>query len=160
MAFDMKQLRTCKELMKLSKIPRYIKSSYNPMGENIYVRFGQFYATNGYTLVSVEWDEYHHAGDEEWETLSRFMDNAGKLVPFEFEPCERQFSNDFFERFFIGKADYSEQLPFNAHLMRDVLNVFQINDITPIMVQDGAKWQLSGHNKDVSIKAIVMGVRK
>lgn len=49
MAFDTKQLRTCKELMKLSKIPIYMKSSYNLMGENIYVRFSRFYVTNSFS---------------------------------------------------------------------------------------------------------------
>ena len=101
MAFDTKQLRTCKELMKLSKIPSYImRGGHHAIEDTIYVRFGRFYVSNAYTLVCVEWDEYQHAGDDEWQKVSQFMDNAGKLVPFEFEPCERQFANDYFERFF------------------------------------------------------------
>ena len=160
MAFNMKQLRTCKELMKLSKIPRYMKSSYNPMGERIYVRFGQFYVTNSYVIVCVEWDEYQHAGDDEWKVLSRFMDNAGKLIPFEFEASEMQRANDIFSRMFIKKVDYSNQLPVNAHLLRDVLKVFEINDLTPIIVQDGSRYELSAHNNEVSIKALVMGLRR
>lgn len=160
MAFDYKQLRTCKELMKLLKIPSYIsRMQHHTLANAIFVRFGRFYVTNSYVLVCIEWNEYQHAGDEEWQKVSRFMDNDGKLVPFEFETCERQFSNDFFERFFIDKVDYSEHLPVNAHLLRDVLNVFQINGINPIMEHDGSKWELSGHNNDVSIKAIVMGTR-
>lgn len=160
MAFDMKQLRTCKELMKLSKIPKYMKSSYNPMGENIYVRFGQFYVTNSFSLVCVEWDEYQHAGDDEWKVLSRFMDNGGKLIPFEFETAEKQRANDIFSRMFMEKVDFSEPLPVNPHLLRDVLKVFEINGLAPIMAQDDSKWELAAHNDDVSIKAIVMGIRR
>lgn len=160
MAFDMKQLRTCKELMKLSKIPRYIKSSYNPMGENIYVRFGRFYVTNGYSLVCVEWDEYQHAGDDEWKVLSRFMDNNGKLIPFEFETAEKQRANDILSKLFVEKVDYSNQVPVNARLLRDVLKVFEINDLTPIIVHDDSRYELSAHNKDMSIRALVMGLRR
>ena len=160
MAFDTKQLRTCKELMKLSKTPKYMKSSMNPMGNNICVRFGQFYVTNSFSLVCVEWDEYQHAGDDEWKVLSRFMDNDGKLIPFEFETAEKQWANDIFSRMFIEKVDYSNTLQVNAHLLCDVLKVFVINDLKPIIVQDGSRYELSAHDKDVSIRAIVMGLRR
>lgn len=165
MAFDTKQLRTCKELVKLSKAPRYIAKgahSYAHFAEGkIFVRFGCFYATNSYVLACVQWPEYEHAGDEEWMELSRFMDNDGKLTKFEFEPCEKQRANDFFDKHFINRViDNSESLPFNARLMRDALMLFQINDIAPIMYNDGTRWELSGHNEDVSIKVILMGVRK
>ena len=163
MAFDSKMLKTCKELVKLSKVPRYIDnmSAYNPMGNEIYVRFGRFYVTNGFSLVMVEWNEYQHVGDDEWVTLSRFADNAGKLlIPFEFETAEKQRANDIFEKQFIEKADFSEALPVNPHLMRDVLKVFEINDIAPVIYQDGSRYELAAHNGDVSIKAVVMGMRR
>lgn len=161
MAFDdSKQLRTCKELVKLSKTPRYMKTSFNPMGEFIYVRFGRFYVTNSFSIVCVEWPEYEHAGDDEWLVLSRFMNNEGKLIPFEFETAERQRANDIFEKMFIECVDYSEQVPINAHLLRDVLKVFEINDIPPVIAHDGTKYELAAHNKDVSIKAVIMGLRR
>lgn len=159
MAFDSKQLRTCKQLMKLTKPIRGLKSSAS-LVDKIFVRFGRFYVTNSYVVVSVNWKEYEHAGDEEWLILSRFMDNDGKLIPFEFEPCEMQRANDFFERHFLKHVDFSEYLPVNPKLLSSVLKVFEINELTPVMVQDGAKWELSAHNKDVSIKAIVMGIRR
>lgn len=161
MAFDIKQLRTCKELVKLSKVPRYLITSFNPMGEHIYVRFGRFYVTNSYSIVMVEWPEYLHVGDDEWKVLSRFADNEGKLlIPFEFETAERQRANDIFEKMFIECVDYSEQVPINAHLLRDVLKVFEINDIPPVIAHDGTKYELAAHNKDVSIKAVIMGLRR
>lgn len=160
MTFGMAQLRTCKELLKISKAPRYMEGAYNSFEGKIFVRFGRFYATNAFALVCVEWDDYQHAGDEEWCELSRFMDNEGKLIKFEFEPSERQFSNDFFERQFMNRVNFADLLPVNPKLLASVLKIFEVNDLMPIMVQDGTKWQLSAHNKDVNIKAIVMGIRR
>lgn len=111
-------------------------------------------------LASVEWDEYQHAGDDEWCVLSCFSDNDGKLIEFEFEPCEKQRANDFFEKHFIERVDYTGDLKVNPKLLASVLKIFEINDLTPIIVRDGVKWELSAHNRDVTIKAVVMGVRK
>lgn len=156
MAFDKKQLRTCKQLLTISKPIKGLHS--NAIFENtIFVRFGRFYVTNNYVLASVEWSEYEHAGDDEWCTLSRFEDN-GKLIRFEFETCEHQRANDFFDKHFMTRVDYTEDLPVNPKIFASALKLFEINDLTPIMVHDGARWELSAHNRDVSIKAIVMGV--
>lgn len=164
MAFDTKQLRTCEELVKLSKPPKYMKNIVNStLYEKIFVRFGRFYVANGFSLVMVEWDEYGiHVGEDDWLILSRFMDNDGKLIKFEFEACERKLAIDIFERQFIQNvADIANDgLAVNPHLLRDVLNVYQINGIDPNMYHDGLRWELSGHNQDVSIKSIVMGVRR
>jgi len=160
MAFDMKQLRTVKHMLKISKTPKGMPSVYNRFEDKIFVRFGCFYTSNGYSLISVNWDEYEHAGDEEWLELTRFMDNAGKLIKFEFKPADVQFNNNIFEKQFLERVEMSDTLPVNARLLRDVLYIFQINDIAPIMFHDGARWELSGHNRDVSIRAIVMGVRR
>ena len=157
MAFDTKQLRTCKELVKLSKMPKWL-GRYNRFENRIFVRFGQFYVTNEYVLARVEWDEYAHAGDDEWQELTRFMDDDGKLIPFEFEPCEKQWSNDYFSRMFIKKLD-NEQFGIDPRLLKGVLNLFNINGINPVIVSGEGKYELSGHNKDVSIKALVMGAR-
>lgn len=163
MAFDTKQLRTCKELVKLSKVPRYLAKhgAYAPRTHEgkIYVRYGQFYVTNNFSLVRVDWPEYQHAGDEEWVTLSRFMDNDGRLCEFEFESANI-IDTRYFAKHFIDRVDFSENPPVNAHLLRDVLNIFQINDLAPILACDSSKWELIAHNKDVSIKALVMGIRR
>lgn len=160
MAFDMKQLRTVKHMLKISKTPKGMASVYNCFEDKIFVRFGRFYTSNGYSLISINWDEYEHAGDEEWLELTRFADNEGKLIKFEFKPADVQFNNNIFEKQFLERVEMIDTLPVNPRLLRDVLYIFQLNDIAPIMLHDGARWELSGHNRDVSIRAIVMGVRR
>ena len=158
---EKKRLRTLKELQKISNNPRYMVGFYNPNEGNIYVRFGQFYAGNCYVVVMCEWADKLHEGDEAWQILTGFEGDD-----FEYEPCDRDLPNDYFKKFFFHPScadfswpDHNVQPKFNARLMREVLNVFQINDIAPNMVTDGAKFELSGHNDDVSIQAIVMGMR-
>lgn len=165
MAYDKKMLRTCKCLEKLCKPPKYInrgKSYYNERIRKVNVRFGRFYATNDYALVCVEWPEYEHAGDECWMTLHEYTDGEGNLlIPFVCKEMEQPFSdNKIFERCFIERCDYSEPLPVNPRLMRDVLEIFQVNGLSPVIVHDGARYELLAHSKDVSIKAVVMGEMK
>ena len=161
MAFDKKRQRTFKELVKLTKIPRYIKSGYNPMGEHVFARFGRFYATNGYMIVCVEYPEFEFIADDEWMMLERFEDENGKLLETpELVPAERQFKSDMFEQFFIDDMCVPNQnLPVDARLLMDALSVFKINGLAPTVFSDGSRYELSAHNKDVSIKAVVMGLR-
>ena len=163
MAFDKKQLRTFKELSKLSNSPRYMKGvSYNRFSGRILARFGRLYVTNGYSLVMVEYPEFNDFGNDEWCEVTKYVDANGNMIKPELKPCEHQYSDRIMEQHFIEPADPKQvcDLPVNAHLLRDVLNVFQINGLTPIIVNDGTRYELSAHNKDVSIKAIVMGLKR
>lgn len=163
MARDKKQLRTFKELVKLSNTPRYMKEvSYNRFSGRILARFGRLYVTNGYSIVMVEYPEFSDFGNDEWCEVTKYVDVNGNMIKPELEPCEQQYSNTIMEQHFIEPADPKQvcDLSVNAHLLRDVLNVFQINDLTPIIVNDGMRYELSAHNKDVSIKAVVMGLRR
>ena len=163
MAYDKKQLRTFKELVKLSNTPRYMKGvSYNRFTGRILARFGRLYVTNGYSLIMVEYPEFSDFGQDEWCEVTKYVDVNGNMIKPELKPCERQYSNTIFEQLFIEPGDYKQvcDLPVNAHLLRDVLNVFQINDLTPIIANDGLRYELSAHNNDVSIKAAVIGYRR
>lgn len=156
---EKKRLRTLKELQKISRNPWYMDDFYNLNEDNIYVRFGQFYAGNCYAVVMCEWADKQHEGDEAWMILKGFEGDE-----FEYEPCDRNLPDCYFKRFFFTPSsfswpDHNVQPKFNARLMREVLNVFQINGIAPNMVTDGSKFEFSGHNDDVSIQAIVMGMR-
>lgn len=166
MAYDKKMLRTCKCLEKLCKPPKYITGGNKALEieclQNVFVRFGRFYATNQYSLVSVNWPEYEHVGDECWMTLCQYTDDDGNLlIPFICVEMEKPFTdNGIFEKQFVERCDYSKYLPFNPRLMRDVLEIFQVNGLSPIIVQDDSRYELSAHNKDVSINAIVMGEKR
>lgn len=161
MAFDKKRQRTFKELVKLTKTPRYMKSSYNPLGEHVFARFGRFYATNSYVLVYVEYPEFEHIADDEWMVLERFEDENGKLLETpELAPAEKQFKKEMFEQYFINDmCKPNENPPVDARLLMDALNIFKINGLAPNIFSDGQRYELSAHNKDVSIKALVMGLR-
>lgn len=161
MAFDKKRQRTFKELVALTKIPRFVKSTYNPLGERVYARFGRFYASNGLILVMVEYPEFEHISDDEWMVLERYEDITGKLLEMpELSVSEKQYSKELFDQFFIKElCAPNENPPVNVRLFASILNVFKINDLTPTILSDGSKYELSAHNKDVSIKAVVMGLR-
>ncbi len=165
MAFDKRQLQTCKQLEQLLKVPQGVEKSHRFHSDrlkNILVRFGRFYATNYYSLVRVEWNEYQHAGDYEWQVLKRYADDEGKLLfKFELKPMDNPFVNDdIFEKQFLDCIEVNEPLEVNPALLINVLKVFKINRLTPIIVHDGTRYELSAHNDDVSIKAIVMGIRR
>lgn len=162
MTFDKKRQRTFKELVKLTKTPRYMKSSYNPLGEHVFARFGRFYATNAYILVRVDYPEFEHVADDEWMVLERFEDANGNLLETpELVPAEKQFKRDMFEQFFIDDMCAPNQNPrVDARLFMDALNVFKINGLAPNVFSDGSCYELSAHNKEVSINAVVMGLRR
>lgn len=162
MAFDSKQLRTCKQLWKIATAyDKYYKRSDRLKG--IFVRFGRFYATNSFCLVYVEWPEYQHEGDEQWMTLTPygFLDENNHLKKFELEPMYNEFNtNDIFEKQFIQNYNEAGNCPVDPKLMEMVLNVFEINGLSPIIYCDGARYELSAHSKDISVKAVVMGKRR
>lgn len=162
MAFDSKQLRTCKELWKIAvAYDKYYKR--NDRLKGIFVRFGRFYATNSFCLVYVEWPEYQHEGDEQWMTLSPygFLDENNRLKKFELQVLENPFvANDIFEQNFIHNYNDTGSCSVDPKLMKMVLNVFEINDLCPIIYCDGTRYELSAHSIDISIKAIVMGKRR
>lgn len=164
MAFNKRQLQTCKQLERLLKVPQGVERSWRFHSgrlKNIFVRFGRFYATNVYSLVGVEWNEYQHVGDDDWQVLKRYADDDGYLIPFEFEPMENPFVNDdIFEKQFINRIEVNETLEVNPTLLINVLKVFKINDLTPIILHDDSRYELSAHNNDISIRAIVMGMRR
>lgn len=162
MAFDTKQLKTCKALWKIATAyDRYYTRSDRLKG--IFVRFGRFYATNAFCLVYVEWPEYQHEGDDEWMTLSPhgFLDENNHLKKFELKPMENAFkTNDVFEVAFIQNYNETDSCPVDPRLLKLVLDVFEVNGLSPIIYCDGTRYELSAHDKDISVKALVMGKRR
>lgn len=159
MAFDTKQLKTCRELLRVTHLPCRLGITRDRFLDRVFVRFGRFYVTNEAVLVSVEWPEYEHAGDYCWHILKRFEDDDGKLIPFEIEEMPHPaFSNDrIFEDHFTMKPNCGESTPIDPTLLKSVLKLFEINRISPIICHDDRKIELTGHNRDVCIRAVVMG---
>lgn len=158
MAFDKRRQRTFKELERLTKQPRYMKSSYNPY-DGIFVRFGRFYATNGYIMVYCEWPELLHCGKDEWLEVACYDDDEGNHMQIPgFMPVERNLQNDAFERFYWMQNDF-DPFTFNPRLMKDAMKIFEINGINPIWSCNNHQFGFSGHNDDVSINMVMVGCK-
>lgn len=163
MAFGTKQLKTLDWMQHLGG-RRYpgIKGAYNPYDQYIFVRFGRFYATNGYILASVEWSEYEHAGDEGWRVIDDYKDGKGRLLsPITFanpQICDTM-RDRIFEDQFIRQYDHSDCGPYNPRLVSECMKPFTINNIMPIIIIGTNKLEFAGHDKDVSIRVLMMGLK-
>ena len=166
MAHDMKKLKTLKWLEKLSsKRIGGLNEPMNPYRYNVFARFGRFYATNGYILACVEYPEHVHDADFEWKAIAHYQDDKGCLLPaIEYrkpEICDRM-RNSVFEDAFIKPIAliWDSSQPFNPALISECMQPFKINGICPCVAMLGEKLEFSGHNNDVSIKVLMMEIRK
>lgn len=166
MAYDNKRLKTLKWLQDIASKKRKYQSGYRyeTMKDNIFIRFGRFYATDSYILARVDYPENEHDGDECWQTVKHFTTADGKLMEtFEFENVDRHMQNDFFERVVPYPKDYAnwQDAPaFDASLFEIAIKGFKINDIPMSFAFTPEKCVISGHNKDVSILVVIMGTKR
>lgn len=166
MAHDMKKLKTLKWLEKLSsKRITGLDEPMNPYRQNVFARFGRFYATNGYILADVEYPEHTHDADDEWQAIAHYQDDKGYLLPtveyFKPEICDRMRDRVFEDMFIKSIAlDWDSSQAFNPALIAECMQPFKINGICPSMAMLGDRLEFAGHNKDVSIKVLMIGVRK
>lgn len=152
MAFDSKRLRTFK----------WLESICSKKKENlskIFVYCGSLYATDEIILAKINYPEFEHVSDYEWSHVSKYADDDGKLLPaFETADC-RQFTNDrIFDDMFI-KELHRPEVGFDPKYMRLALKPFEINKIIPSIAFNEYKFELTGHNRDVSIRVLFMGTR-
>ena len=165
MAFDQKRSRTFKWLEKIAtKTPTGLKYAYNPYRGMILCRFGVLYAQNGYILADVRYGEFEHIGDECWMEVASYQDVNGKhLDTVEFMEAEKHPANDrLFSDMFIAPCGlhYDSTQPFNPVLIAECMTPFKINDISPVIGLRDEYLEFSGHNKDVSIRVLMIGERK
>lgn len=164
MPFDTKQLRTFKWLQAIaSKPPRGCKRGVMPAiyEGNVLVRYGRFYATNGYIIACVEWPEYQHAGDECWMVVDRFTDISGRLLQsVEMSPLEayQTMKDDALHKYFPYPNDRGDG--YNRHLMPSVimqgLKGFDINNLQPGMQFTDTTVTFTAHNSDISMQVLCM----
>lgn len=163
MAHDMKKLKTLRWLEKLSsKRIAGLNKLMNPYERNVFARFGRFYATNGYILAYVEYPEHLHDADYEWLAVAHYQDDRQYLLPkieyYKPEICDRM-RDRVFDDMFIKPVSlhWDSSQAFNPALIAECMQPFKINYISPSMAMMGEKLEFAGHNKDVSIKVLVMG---
>lgn len=164
MAFDTKRLKAFKWLDKIAtKQQRNVNalSTYNPY-HNIYIRFGRLYATNGFILAEVEYPEFAHDGDDCWKVVAAYVDGTGKhleqILYTETEQTKRM-RDRLFTDMFPKQLHYDQCQPFNPYLLAECMYLFKLYDINPIISLNGAWVMFSGHNKDVSIRVLTLGVK-
>lgn len=157
MAFDKKRLKTFDYLSTLHN-KKYRTYYYMPF-DYIYVYCGSLYATNGVVLVKVDYPEFEHLSDYEWSVIKEYK-NVGEILletPV-IEKYSRQLPNDYFDNLFFDIQDIY-RLNVQPAVLKDMLKPFEINNINPSISFDATRLMLTGHNKDVSIKALGMGCR-
>lgn len=154
MSFDTKRLRTFKWLQSIADKGRGNRTS------NIIVYCGHLYATDNYMLAQIDYPEFEHLSDWEWSKVTRYFDDEGKLLLMpEIEPLERQFeNNDFFDSLFIRECARFD-LRINPKFLKNALKPFEINGVLPNVYTDETCIMLAGHNRDISIRVVLMGVK-
>jgi len=164
MAYDSKRLRMFKWLDAIAQQKaRYAKGVTNGMLNSIFTIYGKLYATNGILLAEVEYPEFEHIADDGWKRVTAYCGKNGYLLE---TPGLAELDCDFRERIFadqfIGNrvTEPIIEYKFNPAVMEDALKPFKIYRIAPVMTTDGYRCELSGHNDDVSVRVLFMGVRK
>ena len=162
MAFDSKRLRTFKLLESISNSQSsYCKNNF-PRFPQIMVRDGQFYATNEIVLAKVEYPEFEHLSDYVWSNVKNYTGEDGLLLQIpEIEEREKQFlNNNIFDQFLNLLEDryvHANEKPIDCKVLEHGLKGFKINGISPLVYTAYDRIILCGHNKDVSMRVMMMG---
>lgn len=162
MAFDNKRIQTFKYLERIAHgSQRYAPGRYNPFRDMLLACFGRLYATNAVILVQVEYPEFARLADDGFKIVTAYMDNEGKhLEKPKLEDPARKIETDVFEHIWLSDIDSVNSFLFSASAMKDALYLFALYDIPPVMVFGNERCELSGHNREVSIKVQIMGMRE
>lgn len=161
MAYDQKRLRMFKWLEHIAtQHAQYMGKIYPTRFTNILTIYGSMYATNGIILAQVDYPEFEHVSDYGWMKVVSFTDENGFLTE---TPELAEFGQDMREKYFSDLfikvcEDFENGFAFNPKVFKDALKPFEIYRLNPVMYVSGGKCELSAHNKDVSIRVLLMGV--
>lgn len=161
MAYDDKQLKTFKWLQDLASNRHAYAKDFINSAPYIYVYCESIYATDNIILAEVSYNYPNAYTNYEWGKIEQFTDAGGFLLE---EPVvtilERQFNDHrFFSRFFDTECSYPDCV-FNPKVVKQALKVFEINKVAPVIcsVENGLCFM--GHNHDISIRVLAMGMRR
>ena len=149
MSYDTRRLKTFKWLEDISK-GYYL---------DILVYSGSLYATDSTIMVKVDYPEFSHLSDWEWSKVSRYCGDDGYLLETpELESNDHQYTdNRFFDDMFITQNHRCECV-FDCKLIKKALKGFEINYINPNIAFECNRIEFTGHNADVSMRVLVMGM--
>lgn len=122
--------------------------------------YGGLYATNGILLAQVHYPEFEHLSDEGWKAIDTYTDEHGfYLETPKLRDASREYRERIFSDQFIKEIEVCKEFSFNPAVMKDALYPFTLYKINPLMVVSGGKCELSGHDDDVSIRVLFMGLK-
>lgn len=160
MAYDGKRLKTFKWLEKLAENKAaYSKTCYNS-NPHILTCYGRLYATNGIILAEIEYPEFEHISDYGFMRVESYTDDKGYLLetPKLAEPV-RNYRDDMFRDMFNQELNHEQPFKADPVVMADVLYPFKVYGIPAYQYLMGDRCMFTGHNKDVSMRVLMMGMR-
>lgn len=160
MSYDTKRLKTFKWLEDLA-LGHAVYAKGATGLDGIHVFSGNIYASNGIVLAKVNYPEFEHLSDDVWSTVEGYTDSKGYLLetPILVEKAKQPKNNRWLDDMFLNRI-YPEEFLFNPRVMEDALKSFKIYGINPILAVGNGKAELAGHSKEISIRVLMMGVRK
>lgn len=161
MAYNEKRLRMFKWLEHIAMHQAsYCKGFGYRRFADVLTIYGRFYATNGIILAEISYPEFDHVSDYGWMKVISYTDEKGYLAKTpqlaEYDGVMRD--SIFADQFIKVCEDYENGFSFNPKVLKDALKPFEIYGINPVMYVSGGKCELSGHDKEVSIRVLFMGV--
>ena len=160
MSYDTKRLKMFKWLEDLA-LSRAVYAKGVTGLDGIHVFSGNIYASNGIVLAKVNYPEFEDLSEDVWSTVECYADSKGYLLfePLVVEKAKQPKNNRWLDEMFLNSV-YPEEFPFNPRVMKDALKPFEIHGINPILAVGNGKAELAGHNREVSIRVLMMGVRR
>lgn len=165
MAFDDKRFKMMKWLEHIAKDNvGYAKFCYRSFTDILTI-YGRLYATNGIILAEIQYPEFEHISDNDCfmyvTRYSEYKDGAWYLLEYpELAEYERELRPRIFTDMFPDRHFYDEGFAFDTKVMKDALKPFEIYKLSPSMCIDGDRCMLSAHDKDVSMRVLLMGVKR
>lgn len=160
MAYGTNQLKAFKYLQKIAEgRQRYAKNAHC-LYKDIYTIYGSLYATNGIVLAQVDYPEFEHISDDGWKVVESFTDEKGylRISPVLSVNRPRPMRDDIFSDMFIKRNHFESGFAIDPKVLKDGLYLFDIYKMNPSIAIDGHKLELSGHDREVSIRVLMMGV--
>lgn len=158
MAFDSKRFRMFKWLDKVANTQGHVMP-YN----HIYTIYGSLYATSGIILARIDYPEFEHIHDDGiWRVVLEYQDENGKHLDYPmFGPAVPQMRSRIFDDQFIGpELQYICTQAYDAKYIAECMYPFKLYGIHPTIAHDGPKLEFTGHNREVSMKVLMMGVTR
>lgn len=162
MAFDDKRLKMMKWLEHIAKDNvSYAKGCYRSFTDILTI-YGRLYATNGIILAEIQYPEFEHISDNDFFMyVTRYKDDDGYLLEYpELAEYERKLRPRIFVDMFPDAHFYDSGFKFDTKVIKDALKPFEIYKLSPSMCIDGDRCMLSAHDKDVSMRVLLMGVKR